>query len=150
MSPKHQLYKSDNFLAVCASKGLTTAKLTSTQDFKSLVMLSFEQYYPFHQNQGIIVGYDFSCNTYKGCTGQYYSLDGSTPLNPTATAFNKILGKNFTPIIGNEVLMLISGHLKTVSVSSAKVVGVACQSIDEFEVRPLTCSNTLRDLDPLG
>jgi len=43
--------------------------------------------------------------------------------------------------------MLVNGQLQTLLLSSAHVVAMPCQSIDEFEVKPLTCSYTLADLE---
>jgi len=43
--------------------------------------------------------------------------------------------------------MLIGGNIKTVSLSSAKVIAVVCQSIDEFEAKPLTCKATLNEIE---
>lgn len=54
---------SSDFLQVCAKNGLTIAKIKSVKDLKSIIMLSFDQYYPFHKEEGIIIGYDFSCAT---------------------------------------------------------------------------------------
>jgi len=59
----------------------------------------------------------------------------------------ELIGKQFLPIVGNQILMLVNGQLKTISTSFAQVVAMPCQSIDEYEVKPLTCSNTVIDLN---
>jgi len=43
--------------------------------------------------------------------------------------------------------MLVSGHLKSMSLRSARVLAVACQSISEFEAQPLTCRSTLNEIE---
>jgi len=58
-------------------------------------------------------------------------LDKSTDLTAMAQKFNAIIGKPFNPIKGNEILMLSSGHFKTVSHVSAHVNSIPCQTIDE-------------------
>jgi len=76
-------------------------------------------------------GYDYPCETNTGCSDKWFSLDGTTDITMVAAKFNAILGKGWTPVKGNQVLILSSGQMKTVGFSSAHVNSVVCETIDE-------------------
>jgi len=52
-----------------------------------------------------MLGYDFQCQS-GNCNGKWFSLDGTTDITNIANKFNALLGKGWTPIKNNEVLML--------------------------------------------
>jgi len=73
-------------------------------------------------------------------------LDGTFELNEIAIQFNKLLGKDFTPIVGNEVMIIADGFVKTVSFRKAHINAVACQTNNEIKAYPVKCSVTFNDL----
>jgi len=105
-------------------------------------MLALENMFMFHKDMGILLGYDHSCNKLTGCSGTYYSLDGQTELNSLAEEFNDKIGKSFTPVRGNPVLILANGMLKTVSLETAYINAIPCSSLQE-KVTVLKCGENL-------
>jgi len=69
-------------------------------------------------------------------------------MNPIAAMFNKIIGKSFTVIKGNPVLMLVNGMLKTEELNDKTWINaISCQTIDEFDVHKLKCSHSFKDFE---
>jgi len=46
--------------------------------------------------------------------------------------------------------MLVNGVLKTISIGSAQIMAIPCQSIDELDVNPITCSTSLNDFSDIA
>jgi len=59
-----------------------------------------------------------------------------------AAKFNAIIGKGFTPVKGNEVLILSGGMFRTAAFSSVHVNSVPCETTDENVIKPLSCGVT--------
>lgn len=100
----------------------------------------------FHSDMGVIIGYDKNCHKISGCTGEYHSLDGTKSLNPVATKFNSDVGKSFTPIKGNPVLILSNGMIKSVTLEAAFINSMPCRSL-QVKVLPIECGMNYGDLE---
>lgn len=78
------------------------------------------------------------------------SLDGTTMINQSLQKFSTAIGKSFTPIRGEETIMLIGGQIKSVKLSESLIVGVPCETINEMELNVIGCKMTLRELAEFG
>lgn len=66
-------------------------------------------------------------------------------MNKVATEFNQKLGKSFTPVKGNPVLILSNGMIKTVPFGNATIGAIPCSTIAE-NMSKLQCTQTLTDV----
>jgi len=60
-----------------------------------------------------------------------------------------MIGKDFTPIIGNEVLILANGVVKAVKYVNAHINAVACQTNNEVTSKTVNCNYSFNDLKML-
>jgi len=112
--------------------------------------LALEYGFTYHQNGGLLIGYDYDCHKPSGCSGNFKSLDGKTLLNPIASEFNSKLGKSFKSVKGNEIMILSNGSIKTESFDSVHINSVACETSFEVSGQLLTCGTTFNDLQAFG
>jgi len=63
-----------------------------------------------------------------------------------AENYNNRINKKFTPVKGNEVLILSNGVIKTISLSDSHINAVACESINEFNGKLIECKMTFKDI----
>lgn len=64
------------------------AKIESLEEIKDIALLALLNRYIIDSHYAILIGLDSGC--FKGeCSGNYYSLDGSTNVSTFATAFNE-------------------------------------------------------------
>jgi len=73
-------------------------------------------------------------------------LDNINNLNNLSINFNKLIGKSFQPIIGNELLMIKDGMIKTVSLKDAYITSIPCHTPHEYSSLA-SCSQTFADFD---
>lgn len=98
-----------------------------------------------HDDYGVLVGTDPGCP--NSCTGKFYSLDGSQNLNEMAAKFNEAIGKQFQPVVGNQLLMFKDGGLTTVLMNDETfVAGLLCQTINEQMMSNANCDETIQGL----
>lgn len=90
------------------------AKVETLEEFKDIALLTILYRYTIDKHYGILLGVDSACFK-DGCTGKFYSLDGTTDLTAIAEQFNQWIGVGFAPIQGNEVLIMSKGELSTMS-----------------------------------
>mmetsp|Transcript_21332 Transcript_21332/g.47546 ORF Transcript_21332/g.47546 Transcript_21332/m.47546 type:complete len:148 (+) Transcript_21332:1344-1787(+) len=119
--------------------------IKSQEDILRIVLVSLEYMFSFHRDMGIMIGFDGDCVKLKGCSGKYFSLDGTTNLNGVAKEFNGSIGKDFQPIKGNPVLILANGMVKAVSMEEASINALACSTIGN-KVSKISCGVTFADL----
>jgi len=124
--------------------------IKNISDIETIVLLSIELGFSFNGEEGILLGYDLDCHKPTGCSGYYYNLDGSGVLNGISNDYLRGIGKNFNSIKGNELLMLVNGQIKSVSMNEAHVNAVACQTIHEFKGMVIDCKQTFKDLDAIN
>jgi len=66
-------------------------------------------------------------------------------LNSIAAEFNEKVGKSFTPVQGNPVLMLSNGMIKTVPFANASIAALPCSGVAE-KLSTLKCTQNLTDV----
>jgi hypothetical protein len=90
------------------------------------------------------LGVDSAC--YKdGCSGKYFSLDGTTEMNGFAEEFNAWSGNGFDPIKGNEVLVLNNGMISTAPFDESHISALPCETKNEENLFLATCDMKIND-----
>jgi hypothetical protein len=66
------LYKvksSADFPKICARTGLYNSPIRDVDDLQRVFVIAMESGYKVHNETGIIIGYDFDCDSSNGCSG---------------------------------------------------------------------------------
>lgn len=71
-------------------------------------------------------------------------------INSILNKFSTDIAKTFTPIVGEEVVMLVGGQIKTQKLAESLIVGVPCSTINEIDLNLIGCKVTLKDVNDFG
>jgi len=66
-----KIYKPEHFIRICEKPGYEIAKIRSLEDLETLAFLALEYGFTYHQNGGLIIGYDYECHKPSGCKGDF-------------------------------------------------------------------------------
>lgn len=76
----------------------------------------------------------------------YKSLDGSAELNSVANDFNSVLGSEFLPAVGSQVMVLKKGLISTDSINDTHLIALACQTTNEEVILPMSCDKKFSEI----
>jgi len=67
------------------------------------------------------------------------SLDAVNQLNPFADAVSKDLGTTFTPVIGNQALVISQGMIVTMPINRMTATASVCSVMEEVDLMNISC-----------
>jgi len=65
----HKVNEPIHFLKLCEKAGKKLFEYENEMDIETIVLLAIEVGFNFHNDSGIILGYDLDCHRSKGCSG---------------------------------------------------------------------------------
>lgn len=118
-------------------------------DLSRIFIIALESGYKLHNDEGIMIGYDFDCDSTSGCKGIFRSMDGSIELNNIVVKFLANQSKTFEPLVGNQALVISEGTIKDVKIASMKSTAAVCTT-EEFDAKKIKCGFTFSDMKSFG
>lgn len=140
---------SADFPKICSRIGMLNSPIRDVDDLSRVFIIALESGYKVHNETGIMIGYDFDCDSSKGCSGQYRSMDGSTVINEIISEFLSKQGMTFEPILGNEAVVIAQGRIKDAKLTSIKATAAVCAT-EEIDAKKIKCGITFLDLKTYG